>query len=625
MNHFRQPAKAAYLITGVTSGFIDENANNPVHLTKLHRTGVNDLLVQDGPHTSGLRLNLLGPFSLLDPKGMPIKIPGLKTRAVLALLAVAPQGERGRKWIQYKLWSGRGENEGAASLRQCLRDLRTRLADYDLLTADRQMITLDLSKISVDVRQIDTETVHDGLGPVGAFLEDLDIADREFESWLRDQRQYWSEQIEARANGPVIPQLAEPSPQAQNTFSPIIALKPLVFRGTGKPSPYLWEGLGESILEQLSRQHSLSIISRTSSQEASQRTDTVDAFSKAVGAQYVVTGSLEESTEAYLLRLELLRCPEQTIVWAGNFEISLPGGTEVLVQVASEIAGNLGAQVSHFHERKTPEIHTDTPEIAHLVWRGRWHLNRLTKHDSTEAQKLFEQAIALDDRSIDAHVHLAWSVLWQAWASRSARAEILRGRDLAQRAIRLDSTDGRPYWIVGTANSWLREHAAADQYTRRAIELCPSLAIAHAQQGSNCILSGRPNEAFAHLERALVLSPHDQQKFYFLGELAMAAHLMHAHEDALAYANEALMLRPAYWYAHLVQFLTYTAQGKASAAARSLHALLQTRPGLSRADIEWLPFEDRSENHRMLTRLEQAGAFRLEPEGGANVPKGAPA
>lgn len=621
MQHFRY-AKTQHLYDVATPiPLIDEIVNIHLDLQLGSVSGVYKKVSENAPHTPKLRLDLLGPFTLLDSDGVPIKISGLKTRAVLALLAVAPQGERGRKWLQYKLWSGRGENEGAASLRQSLRDLRTRLDPYGAITANRQTISLDLSKFSIDVRRIDSAP-HDGaLGPAGEFLEDLDIADREFESWLRDQRVYWADQISNRARSvpaqtaglaAVLPQ--GHSPQTGDSFSPIIALKPLVFRGLGKPSPYLWEGLGESILEQLSRHHALSIISRNSSQEASQRTQTIEEFSQAVGAQYVVTGSLEGTQDAYLLRLELLRCPEQTIVWSGSFPINLPEGTDVLVQVASEIAGNLGAQVSVFHERKTPEIEGDTPKTAHLVWRGRWHLNRLTKHDSAEAQKLFEQAIELDERSIDAHVHLAWSLLWQSWASRSARDDILKGRDVAQRAIRLDNTDGRAYWIVGTANSWLRDHKSAYQYTRRAIELCPSLAIAHAQQGSNCILSGKPHEAFAHLQRALILSPHDQQKFYFMGELAMAAYLIGSYDDALAYAEEALMLRPAYWYAHLIRFLSFCAQNKAGSAERSLAEIKNSRSGLSESDIDWLPFEDRSVNARIQKQLRDAGAFVGVPQ-----------
>ena len=44
---------------------------------------------------------------------------------MLAMLAVAPGGRRERRWLQYKLWSERGEREGAASLRQTLAEYLT--------------------------------------------------------------------------------------------------------------------------------------------------------------------------------------------------------------------------------------------------------------------------------------------------------------------------------------------------------------------------------------------------------------------------------------------------------------------------------------------------------------------
>ena len=83
----------------------------------------------DGSHkTLGLQLNVIGPFDLRRTDGSRVTITSKKARAVLAMLAVAPGGRRERRWLQYKLWSERGEREGAASLRQTLSALRRALA-----------------------------------------------------------------------------------------------------------------------------------------------------------------------------------------------------------------------------------------------------------------------------------------------------------------------------------------------------------------------------------------------------------------------------------------------------------------------------------------------------------------
>ena len=35
-------------------------------------------------------------------------------------------------------------------------------------------------------------------------------------------------------------------------------------------------------------------------------------------------------------------------------------------------------------------------DFARLIWRGRWHVNRLTRGDSATARRLFDRAVALE-------------------------------------------------------------------------------------------------------------------------------------------------------------------------------------------------------------------------------------
>ena len=51
------------------------------------------------------QLRLLGSFALRDPKGELVDIPSKKARALLALLAIAENGERTRSWLQDHLWT----------------------------------------------------------------------------------------------------------------------------------------------------------------------------------------------------------------------------------------------------------------------------------------------------------------------------------------------------------------------------------------------------------------------------------------------------------------------------------------------------------------------------------------
>src|SRR3954463_2412 len=117
-------------------------------------------------------LGLLGPFRLVKPGGERIAIPSKKGVAVIAMLAMAKDGERTRGWLQDKLWGTRQHVEARGSLRRELSNLRKRLNQgaEPLLICEHDRVRLRLDLIDVDARAAsDAE--------FGAeFLEGLDIA-----------------------------------------------------------------------------------------------------------------------------------------------------------------------------------------------------------------------------------------------------------------------------------------------------------------------------------------------------------------------------------------------------------------------------------------------------------------
>ena len=83
---------------------------------------------KDGERSLSLRL--YGPFLALDMNGSEIKLPNKKARAMLAILARAPEGRRTRKHLQTMLWpNAYDEIRASGSFRQCLSQLRQAFGD----------------------------------------------------------------------------------------------------------------------------------------------------------------------------------------------------------------------------------------------------------------------------------------------------------------------------------------------------------------------------------------------------------------------------------------------------------------------------------------------------------------
>ncbi|WP_411890907.1 hypothetical protein [Yoonia sp. SDW83-1] len=125
-----------------------------------------------------LRFHICGQFHVLDPKGRDVTPKGRKTQAVLALLVTSDTGGRTRAWLQDKLWSDRGPEQGAGSLRQALCEIRRSFGPAkDTLQASRNAVWLDQSRITVNAKPA-------GLDKNAELFEGLDVRDDEFDLWL---------------------------------------------------------------------------------------------------------------------------------------------------------------------------------------------------------------------------------------------------------------------------------------------------------------------------------------------------------------------------------------------------------------------------------------------------------
>src|SRR3954471_5001999 len=143
-----------------------------------------------------LRICVIGAFRVLTHDGQDLTPRGRKARALLAILALTQTRRRSRPALQDKLWSDRGSEQGAASLRQTLTEIRGAFGERyrDCLVGDMRGIGLDADRISVDLDTADLSKFASAVeAPV--LLEDIEVADREFEDWLRSQRAGFEQRI----------------------------------------------------------------------------------------------------------------------------------------------------------------------------------------------------------------------------------------------------------------------------------------------------------------------------------------------------------------------------------------------------------------------------------------------
>ncbi|OYY63315.1 hypothetical protein [Sphingomonas sp. 28-62-11] len=535
------------------------------------------------------RLEILGAFRLYAPDGERIEIASRRGQALIAMLALASGGERTRVWLQDRLWSSRQQPQAQASLRRELSNVRAILncGGIPLLNADFNRVWLDLDQLDVSTQEA---------GYDHELLEGLDIPGEDsFEDWLRAQRRAQEAGVERDAAGQArlparIVDMDAPVPGFANKTA--IAVLPLQNMTGSVALDYLADGISEELIERLSRLRWLPVIARSASFLYRDPQIELRRIGQSLGVRYVLEGSLRRGADVARLGLRMADAETGLNIWSYTADLPLPFSQPVLDARIVEIIGVLDTRIDASEKARVSIAPTHDLGVEDLIWRGRWHLHRFTREDSLLAEACFNEALARVPNSAEALIQLTFFHARSIWTGRKNQAQMQALSRLAQRSIAADGEDGRAYMYAGMAELWQRRPGPALTLFYKAVALNPSLSLAHSQIGSTLILDDRPTEATAPLQLALRLGPNDEHTFLVLGELAIAHCMMGNWEHAIDHADQALLRRRAYWYAHVTKINALARQGLLTEARNAHRHLLEIKPDFSPELVDWLPFMD---------------------------------
>ena len=560
------------------------------------------------------RLQLLGPFRMAAPDGTRIEISSRKGQALIALLAVSGNGERTRSWLQSLLWGSRLPDQASASLRSELSGLRSALntADADLLGSDKARVWLDLSRFDIDLRdlgQVDTGR--------GELLEGLDIAGEEaFEDWLREERTR-TVALHARAARQQADQtrrdeIAVPPANEAERFADLPALAVLPFANlTGDaPRDILAEGISEDLIDRLSRLRWLPIIARSSSFSVRDADPDPRKVGALLGARYVLEGRLRGSGGQLTLAASLADSESGTVLWSSKLALGDSDAPEAIEALLSGLTSALSSRIDLEEQTRALRKPQADLKVQDLIWRGRWHLNRMTREDSRLARECFAEALRQEPNSPEAIIQSTWARVWDLWVQRGEGDDIRDMRQMAQRAIIADCDDARGHMLAGIAEIWLRQPLRAEALLTRAIALNPSLVMAYVQLGTSLRLRDETERAIEALRTAIRLSPNDHDMFFIACELAAALLLNGRYDEALVHADHAMSRRAAYWFAHVVKVNALVRLDRQADAKAALADLMLAKRDFTEHFIEWQPYVDPRNNQFLKDGLNLAATWR---------------
>jgi serine/threonine-protein kinase len=300
--------------------------------------------------------------------------------------------------------------------------------------------------------------------------------------------------------------------RVRNTEVPIgsIAVLPFVNPNNDPNVEYLSDGIPESIINSLSQLPNLKVMSRNSVFHYKGKDMDAQAVAKEMNVQAVLTGRITQRGDRLSINVELINAQDNSQIWGQQYNRNLTEVFAVQEEIAKEISEKLRLKLSGTVRQQLAKRPTENLKAFQYYMQGRAYAHRRTREDLLEAIHYCEKAIE-EDRNYA----LAYAGLADAYTNLGSRSYVApqegrrKAEEAAHKALTLDENLAEAHATLGQAYTLFTpsNFSPGDRELRRAIELSPSLAVAHHYLGVSLVRQGRIDEGSEELLKARELDP----------------------------------------------------------------------------------------------------------------------
>lgn len=350
-----------------------------------------------------------------------------------------------------------------------------------------------------------------------------------------------------------------------------IAVLPFVDMSESQDQEYFADGMAEEVIDLLAKVPGIRVIGRTSSFQFKGKSDDLRMIGTALGAAYIVEGSVRKSGDRLRVTAKLIGARDGSQLWSETYDKSAGDVLRVQDQIAVGLVRALQVAVGADDLQESPAL--ESTEAYDLYLRGREVNQRFDRQGFEAAIGYFQQALEIDPASERAAVELASARTALAiWGFVPAREGFEGARQSVKRALELNPRSGRAHGILANIHSvydW--DWQSADRESAQAMMLEPRSSMVLGLAGM--AHSGfRWDESARLLSASLVLDPLNAAWRETLGNIRYREGRL---SEAEAELRRVLELSPTYGEAHFYLGQILLAEGKREAA---LEEMLQEAP-----------------------------------------------
>ena len=386
-----------------------------------------------------------------------------------------------------------------------------------------------------------------------------------------------------------------------------IVVLPFVNLGGNSEQDYFVDGITESLTTDLSRIPGAFVIARNTAFTFKNKPVDARVIGRELGVRYVMEGSVQSSGSGDRIRVtaRLIDTETGAHLWAERFDKPRGDIFEMQDEIITRLARTVGIELVAAEGRRAERERPNNMDAVDLTMRGWAILNQpLSLRRDREACDLFEAALRLDDRNVEALVGLAFRHVndVRIFASTNRDEQLRIAEKAITEALALAPGNALAHFVRANILHVSGETERSLRELELAITLDRNLAWAHADAGFIKVLLGRAEEAEADLTNAIRLSPRDPGLDRWHALLGIADLFLGRLGSALDRLRKSVEMNPN---VALTQFFLAAASalsGRAAEAQEARNAGLLLDPNFTVARFR---NEPRSKNATFLAQRER--------------------
>lgn len=280
---------------------------------------------------------------------------------------------------------------------------------------------------------------------------------------------------------------------------------------SAKDQVYFCDGISEEIISNLTRIKGLRVSSRTSSFAFKGKSEDIRSIGRKLGVATVLEGSVRKAGSQLRITAQLIGIEDGCHLWSESYDRELKDLFAIQDEIARSIAATLKIALTPRESMALSKAPTTDLEAYDFYLRGKQFFYQYNNKAMEYARKMYTRAIERDPTYVRAYAGIAdcCSFLFMHAGSHDPNRE--EADSMSRRALELDPDSAEAHASRGLACSLKKNFAEAESEFEQAAYLDPTLFEAYYFYARVCFEQGKLEKTIQLYEKSIEVNPHDYQ------------------------------------------------------------------------------------------------------------------